>query len=224
MSAAPGLQLVAALVAHRVLVVALLVAAPVAVAAANAPLGYARATVLVVVGAAWTILRDARTGLLVAGLGTVPLVLQEGFVPNDLALEVFGALVLVVGARRMLRTRAVGSWVALGPGLALVLGVAFVAALAAPENWRTALVVALAVAATATGAARRWQAPFVGGAVTTLVVVGIQVLPAIAAGIGRLDWWVVLAVGGAILLGLGITYEKRIAEARRATDYVTSMR
>jgi len=34
----------------------------------------------------------------------------------------------------------------------------------------------------------------------------------------------VLAVGGAVLLGLGLTYERRLREAREAVRFVSAMR
>jgi len=38
------------------------------------------------------------------------------------------------------------------------------------------------------------------------------------------EWWMLLALGGAILLGLGLTYERRLREAKEAVRFVTGMR
>jgi hypothetical protein len=52
----------------------------------------------------------------------------------------------------------------------------------------------------------------------------VQLSPTASQVLAATGWWPVLAVGGAGLLGLGLTYERRLREAREAAVFVRQMR
>ncbi len=145
-------------------------------------------------------------------------------VPADAWFVLLGAALLAFGLVRMHVDPRVGSWAALGAGLVGTLAVPLVAALAVPEQWRTALSLVGAVVAVGIGATRRWQAPFVVGGVALSVQALVQLSPTASQVLAATGWWPVLAVGGAGLLGLGLTYERRLREAREAAVFVRQMR
>ena len=144
-------------------------------------------------------------------------------VPADAVLVLLGALALLVGGVRMRARPATATWLAFGPGLACALGVPTLTALATGAGWRVGVVIAGGMLAVVVGAVRRWQAPFVVGSVALLVELVVQLAPVTRQAIGGLGWWPVLAVGGAVLLGLGLTYERRLRDAKEAVRYVAQM-
>ncbi|MFI2752320.1 SCO7613 C-terminal domain-containing membrane protein [Cellulomonas sp. P22] len=164
------------------------------------------------------------TGLVAAGAATLAAAVHPHLVPADAVLCAYGALLVAVGLARMGRSAGVGSWDALGAGLVLALVVPLGTGWVEPTTWRLLLVVTGALGAVVMGAARRWQAPFVLGAATLATVALVQVTPAAVAAVRVVEWWVVLAAVGAVLLGLGLTYERRLREAREATRFVATMR
>lgn len=154
---------------------------------------------------------------------TVAALARTWAVPQDAVLVVLGVLVLVVGAVRMRTEPTTPTWSALGPGLALALGVPTLTALATGTGWRIGVAIAGGLLAVVVGAVRRWQAPFVVGALALLLELVVQLAPVARQAVGGLGWWPVLALGGAALLGLGLTYERRLRDAREAARYVAQM-
>lgn len=160
--------------------------------------------------------------LLVAG--TVAALNRDSPVPADaVVLVVFGLPALLVGGVRMRAFPQTPTWTALGPGLAGALAAPTLVTLIASDGWRVGWVLAGGIVAVWAGAARRWQAPFLVGSSALVVEVVLQLAPVTRQAIGGLGWWVVLAVGGAALLGLGLTYERRLRDAKEAVRYVSEM-
>ncbi|MGW8483268.1 SCO7613 C-terminal domain-containing membrane protein [Microbacterium sp. NPDC055903] len=148
--------------------------------------------------------------------------------PRDLRVEWFslplGAFLLIAGSRGM-RDRAPagagkrsldawpsgrgGSWRLLAPGIVVMMSASVVATFTDPLTWRAVLVMVLALAAILVGAARRLAAPFVIG----MIVLPIENVFVFAVQIGRgiesMPWWITLAVIGAVLLILAVTYERK---------------
>ncbi|MFU8872056.1 SCO7613 C-terminal domain-containing membrane protein [Micromonospora sp. SL4-19] len=151
--------------------------------------------------------------LLLAGGGVV--VLEAYTVP---------AAALALGAGLVaLRTRSgLNSWLALGPGLAAALLPSLVSVLVAPDAqpWRRLALGAVALGAVLGGAARRWQAPVVLGAVT-LVPLALHEL---ARGWDLLPRWIYLGLGGLALITLAATYERRRRDLARLRAAVGRLR
>ncbi|SNT13965.1 hypothetical protein SAMN05421812_103354 [Asanoa hainanensis] len=121
------------------------------------------------------------------------------------------ALALGAGYLRLRRNRELGSWLALGPGLAAALLPSLAAVLVAGgQVERRLLLGAGAVAIVLLGAHRRWQAPVVAGGLT-LVVLTLHEL----AVWDLLPRWAYLAGGGLILIAVAMTYERRLRDLRK---------
>jgi hypothetical protein len=129
-----------------------------------------------------------------------------------------GAVALVLGHLHRRRFPATGSWQAYGPGLGLALlpslGAVFV-----DVHWLRPLLLGLAaLAVTLRGAQRRLRAPLLlGGAVLATDALH-ELAPAIVQSLGLLPRWVPVAAAGLLLLFVGATYERRLAESRRLRD------
>lgn len=131
--------------------------------------------------------------------------------PLAVVLLVVGAVSLVRGADSSLR--------ALGPGLGLALVPSLVLVLAEPVGPRAVLLGVACVALVALGLAGNLAAPLVAGAVVGAVVVlregtMAQVLPQ----------WATIGLVGVGLTVVGITWEQRLQELRRASAYVRGLR
>ncbi|MEU5724005.1 hypothetical protein ABZ783_19560 [Micromonospora sp. NPDC047738] len=133
------------------------------------------------------------------------------------------AAALALGAGLVaLRTRpGLNSWLALGPGLAAALLPSLVSVLAAPDPqpWRRLALGVVALGVVLGGAARRWQAPVVLGAVT-LVPLALHEL---ARGWDLLPRWIYLGLGGLALIALAATYERRRRDLARLRAAVGRM-
>jgi len=164
------------------------------------------------------------TGVVILVAATLAWLTRGGGEPADVPLLALGVALLIPGTLRARAVPHTSTWATTSPGLLLALGAPTAAVLVAPEPWRLLLVVALGVTATAAGAALRWQAPFVLGTLALLVVLVVVAAPWSGRVIAAADGWVWLAAGGALLLGLGLTYERRLTQAREAVRYVAAMR
>lgn len=110
--------------------------------------------------------------------------------------------------------------VTMGPGLLLSLAPSLPQAVDDPTSLRGLLLGVGALLVMVAGIQRRWQAPFVGGAVVVAVV--------LVANLGPYAWglprWVLIAVAGAAMLGAGVTWEQRVRDGRAAVRWVGGMR
>lgn len=150
--------------------------------------------------------------------------------PRDLRVEWFslplGAFLLAAGAvhlsargpgARLLTSWPAGwrgSWALLTPGILVMLSASIAATFTDPLTWRAILVIGLALVAILVGATRRLAAPFVIGIVVLPVENALAFLVQIGRGIDAMPWWITLAVVGAVLLILAVTYERRAGEER----------
>ena len=132
----------------------------------------------------------------------------------------FAAFLLIVGLWAMRKEPDVGSVRALLPGVALALLPSLPQALDEPTGLRALLLGAGAAIALAVGTWRRWQVPFVAGAIVLALLVLVNVGPPALA----LPRWVLIASAGALLLAAGITWDDRVRDGRAAIRYVGSMR
>jgi hypothetical protein len=127
---------------------------------------------------------------------------------------------IVMVAVGVLAWRDQPSWIFLGPGLLIGL---VPSALIADGNssWiRLTLVVAAALAVIVLGAHLGLQAPFVIGA-AVLAKIGIWQFLEVAPLIPR---WITLGAAGAVLLAVGATYERRLAQAKLAARWLSALR
>jgi hypothetical protein len=119
-----------------------------------------------------------------------------------------------------MRKDELGTVRALGPGLTLALLPSVPQALDEPTSLRTLLLGLVAVALIAVGLMRRWRAPFVGGSVVALLLVIANIGPWAMA----VPRWMLIAVLGALAIGIGATWESRVRNGRAVASYVSHMR
>ncbi|GIG31962.1 SCO7613 C-terminal domain-containing membrane protein [Cellulomonas oligotrophica] len=208
-------------------VLAALAALPTLVAAGPGTTGTVRAYAVLAAGSALAHLARERHHVLVAVAVAVAGALvaagRGGPEPADVPLVLLGVVTTALAVRRWQPDRS-SSWTVLGAPLVLLLGAPLLALVAAPASWRVVLVLTLAVGATVGGALARAQAPFLLGAAATLTALAVVLSPVAASALARVDGWVLLAVGGAVVLGLGLTYERRVQQTREAVRLVGAMR
>ena len=113
-----------------------------------------------------------------------------------------------------------GSVRALLPGVVTAMLPSLPFALDEPTSLRALLLGIGAALALVVGVWRRWQVPFVAGALVLAALTLANVGP-VALAVPR---WILLAVVGAVLGGAGITWEDRVRDGRAAIRYVGSMR
>jgi hypothetical protein len=124
------------------------------------------------------------------------------------------AAALVSGAVVQRRLPALSSWATWGPGLVIGLFPTLVLAVAEPGLLRRLAVTAAGFGVVAAGARVQRQAPLVLGSLT-LVVVALDALAPVATELPR---WVTIGTVGLLLLWLGATAERRMAEFRRLRE------
>ncbi|MGW3094228.1 SCO7613 C-terminal domain-containing membrane protein [Streptomyces sp. NPDC001102] len=167
------------------------------------PVGYAAAVLFVL--ATWVRLAAWDVGTVEAY--TLPVTVPE----------------LVVGVLRRRRDPRASSWTAYGPGLAATLLPSLAAAWADPHWVRPLLLAAAALVTTLLGARHRLQAPLVlGGSVLVLDALH-ELTPFLVQLTGALPRWAPFALAGLLLLTLGATYERRLAQARQLRDFLGGM-
>ncbi|WP_443060352.1 SCO7613 C-terminal domain-containing membrane protein [Streptomyces sp. NBC_00459] len=130
---------------------------------------------------------------------------------------------LLVGFLRRRRDPQTSSWTAYAPGLAATLLPSLAAAWSDP-NWTRPLLLGLAaLSLTLLGAGYNLRAPLLlGGTVLSLDALH-ELAPYIVQVTEALPRWVLPALAGILLLGLGATYEQRIRDVRRARDLLGKM-
>lgn len=158
-------------------------------------------------------------GLLLAAATWVRLYDLGVDVPEAYTLP--SALALVtVGAWRLREDDRSATLTVLAPGLALATVPSLVAMLDEPYSWRALLLGAACLGLVLGGAALRWGAPVVVGA----VVGGLVVVRELAPYAASVPTWLSIGASGAVLLGVGITWESRMQDVRRASRYVAALR
>jgi len=100
-----------------------------------------------------------------------------------------------------------------GPSLAWVVFVE-------PVSLRAALLGMGCLALILTGTAKRWAMPLIVGAGVGAVVAVVELAPYAA----RTPQWILLAGAGVVLTVVGVTWESRLRDVRRAARYLERLR
>ncbi|MEZ3160756.1 hypothetical protein AB1K54_09455 [Microbacterium sp. BWT-B31] len=132
---------------------------------------------------------------------------------------------LAVGAHVLMRHPSARSWPVLGPWITLLTlpSLCYDAAVA-PGLVRVVTLGVAALALVVIGALLRLQAPLVLGSTVLLAHGAAQLWPWIAAAYATVPWWLWLGIGGAVLIFLAATYERRVRQLRTAVTAVASLR
>lgn len=132
----------------------------------------------------------------------------------------FAVALLVAGVWRLYSDPDSRSWTALAPGLTLALLPSLPQALDDPTGRRALLLALVAAAVLAAGVVLRWGAPVIAGSAILLLLVLANVGPS-ALGLQR---WILIAAAGLVLLVVGTTWEKRVAEGRALVARIAALR
>jgi hypothetical protein len=158
-------------------------------------------------------------GLLLAAATWVRLLDLGVHLPEAYTLP-SASVLIAVGAWRLREDDRSATLSFLAPGLALATVPSLVAMLDDPYSLRALLLGVACLVLAVGGAALRWGAPLVvGAAVGTLLV--LRELAPYAAGVPS---WLTIGISGAVLLVVGITWESRMTDVRRASHYVAALR
>ncbi|MBS2538950.1 hypothetical protein KGQ20_40010 [Catenulispora sp. NF23] len=123
-------------------------------------------------------------------------------------------ILLAAGNLRRRTDREAASWPCYGPGLIAGLAPTLIQALADPGLVRPALLGVASLLVLIAGIRGRLQAPLAVGACVLVIDVIGQLSPALAAAYDAVPRWTLIAMAGALLLVLGVTYERRIRDVR----------
>jgi hypothetical protein len=140
--------------------------------------------------------------------------------PEAYTLPAAGVL-LAVGLHGLLRDPGTASTRLLGPGLGLGLVPSLLWALEDPVQLRSLLLGAACLALVVAGARLGWTAPLVAGAAVGAALVLRLAAPYLGDTVPR---WALIGGAGAALIAMGVTWERRLQEARQLTAYVRRLR
>lgn len=139
--------------------------------------------------------------------------------PEAYTLPLAAAL-LALGGWRMQRSPAVGTAEALLPGLLLGTIPSLLWVLGDPVSLRALVLGGACLALTVAGAALRWSAPLLVGATVGAAIVVRELGPYA----GDFPKWVWIGLAGALLTVVGITWERRLLEVRKAVGFLGRLR
>ncbi|SEO00419.1 SCO7613 C-terminal domain-containing membrane protein [Cryobacterium luteum] len=117
-----------------------------------------------------------------------------------------------------------GSWPLLAPGIVTLLLASILATFTDPQTWRAILVILIALVAILIGSSLKLAAPFLIGIIVLPLENVLVFLVQIGRGIESMPWWITLAVVGAVLLIIAVTYERRAGEENSITDRLRDLR
>ncbi|WP_205324830.1 SCO7613 C-terminal domain-containing membrane protein [Glycomyces sp. YM15] len=130
------------------------------------------------------------------------------------------AVVFLIGLWRLEKRPDVGSWSTLALPILVGIAPSLILALEGGNEIRRVGVGAAAIAVIIAGLTRRWQAPLVLGSIA-LAVITVNELLLLR---GHIPVWVPPAIGGAILISVGATFERRRRDLRRIREGLKAMR
>ncbi|HET6627947.1 MAG TPA: hypothetical protein VFG63_16260, partial [Nocardioidaceae bacterium] len=131
------------------------------------------------------------------------------------------AALAVVGLLHLRRDRRASTMTALGPALGLALVPSLLWVLWEPATLRSVLLGAGCLLLLVAGLRMRWTGPVVFAATVGACVVLRHAGPFVDEAVPR---WVLIATAGALLIGMGISWEQRMQDARKVLGYVRALR
>lgn len=138
------------------------------------------------------------------------------------------ALALIAGGLLHLqRESGARGWLHLGPGLLLLVVPSLLVAIDDRPTWRIAAIAVIAIAITVAGLLRRLQAPFIIGALVTIIHTITTFSPQLRELYEVSSWlvWIVIGtVGGTLLIVLAARFEKSLNTARSTLRRVGELR
>ena len=168
------------------------------------------------VAALSSIIVAGAVGLLEFGLGALAPI-EWISVPIALAL-------IVTGALHLARTPGARSWAWLAPGVGILLVPSLIATAFSAPLWRLVALGVVGVAIIAVSAILRLQAPLLIASAVVLVHAVATFSPQIRAVYELVEWWVWIAIGGAIVVALSIRFEASRRGVRHLVARIADLR
>ncbi|UCR89316.1 SCO7613 C-terminal domain-containing membrane protein [Mycetocola spongiae] len=131
---------------------------------------------------------------------------------------------LALGVLHVARTPGARTMPWIGPGLAILLLPSLLLSWIEPEMWRLVGLGVVSLAVLLLGVFRGWQAPVVLGGGVLLIHALVQLFPAIRVLYESVPWGIWAALGGALLIVVGATYESRVRQARIIGRRISALR
>jgi hypothetical protein len=144
--------------------------------------------------------------------------------PFEWATGIIALALLVVGAVMLRRYPDAGSWPWLAPGLLVLLLPSLIATFVDQPIWRLVGIGVVCVVAIIVGALRKLQAPLVIGTVVVLVHAIRTFSPQLVAVYQLTEWWVWAVVGGAIIIFVAVTFERRMRDLKSVGGRIAALR
>jgi len=144
--------------------------------------------------------------------------------PFELMTGIITAALLVAGAVMLRRYPDAGSWPWLAPGLLVLLVPSLIATFVDQPIWRLVGIGVVCVVAILVGAVRKLQAPLLIGTVVVLVHAIRTFSPQLVAVYQLTEWWVWAVVGGAIIIFVAVTFERRMRDLKSVGGRIAALR
>ncbi|QYH35855.1 SCO7613 C-terminal domain-containing membrane protein [Salinibacterium sp. M195] len=148
--------------------------------------------------------------------------------PIEWVTVLLGAALIAHGALRLARDPDARSWQWLAPGIVITLVpslvLTFTDVASVHTLWRIVALGIVGVLLIIVGAWRKLAAPLLIASAVVLIHAAHTFAPAIVSFYQLTDWWMWAVVGGAIVLFLGITLERRIRDFKSLNTKISSLR
>ncbi|MBX3100194.1 MAG: hypothetical protein KF761_11525 [Salinibacterium sp.] len=144
--------------------------------------------------------------------------------PFEWGTVLLAVALLSVGAVMLRRRADAGSWPWLAPGLLVVLGPSLIATFSDQPIWRLVGIGVVCVAAILVGALAKLQAPLLIGTVVVLIHAIRTFAPQLVAVYQLTEWWVWAVVGGAIIIFVAVTFERRMRDLTSVGSRIAALR
>jgi hypothetical protein len=144
--------------------------------------------------------------------------------PFEWATVILAVALLVVGAVLLRRYPDASSWPWLAPGLLVLVLPSLVATFVDQPVWRLVGLGVVCVVAIVVGAVRKLQAPLLIGTIVVLVHAIRTFSPQLVAVYQLTEWWVWAVVGGAVIIFVAVTFERRMRDLRSVGTRIAALR
>jgi len=144
--------------------------------------------------------------------------------PFEWGTVILASALLVVGAVLLRRHPVAGSWPWIAPGLLVLLIPSLIATFVDPPVWRLVALGVVCVAAIVLGAVLKMQAPLLIGSIVVLIHAIRTFSPQLVAVYQLTEWWVWAVIGGAIIIFVAVTFERRVLDLKSVGGRIAALR
>lgn len=144
--------------------------------------------------------------------------------PFEWGTVILAAALLTTGTVLLRRHPAASSWVWIAPGLLVLLLPSLLATFVDQPVWRLVGIGVVCVVAIVVGAVLKLQAPLLIGTAVVLIHAIRTFSPQLVAVYQLTEWWVWAVVGGAIIIFVAVTFERRVRDLKSVGGRIAALR